>query len=211
MTTLLIIIVALLAIIAVVVVFNFLIARKKRQAETDALANRTYAPRDPFSSADDDAVRGDPRSLKPGDLVEIRGETFAVRGTLRLMQDGYTWTENFLDTGVGDRAWISVEDDPDLEVVRWRELKGVTVTPGPPTVDVDGRRFTSDESGSARFASAGTTGLAASGTMRYHDYEAGPDRLSFEDYGGGWECARGEVLSRSEYRIYPSNPGPEHT
>ena len=115
MEFLLIIIVALLAIIAVVVIFNFLGNRRARQAEQDALRERTYRPGDPFSSADDDSVYGDPRDLKPGDLVELRGQTYAVRGTLRLTQDGYTWTENFLDTGVGSKAWISVEDDPDLE------------------------------------------------------------------------------------------------
>ncbi|GAC70104.1 DUF4178 domain-containing protein [Gordonia soli] len=209
MEFLLIIVVALLAIIAVVVIFNFLQNRKARQAEADALRNRTYRPGDPFSSADDDAVRGDPRQLKPSDLVEIRGETYAVRGTLRLSQGGFIWTENFLDTGLGQKAWISVEDDPDLEVVLWRELSGVTVSPGPSSIDLDGRRYTSDESGGASFTSAGTTGLAASGSVRYHDYSAGDDRLSFEDFGSGWEAARGEVLSRAEYRIYPSNPAPD--
>lgn len=82
MEFLLIIVIALLAIIVVVLVFNVLSKRKREQAERDALYSRTYQPRDPFSTADDDAVRGDPRQLKPGDLVEIRGETFAV-STLR--------------------------------------------------------------------------------------------------------------------------------
>ncbi len=159
MEFLLIIVVALLAIIAVVVIFNFLGNRRARQAEADALRNRTYRPGgDPFSSADDDSVYGDPRQLKPGDLVELRGETYAVRGTLRLTQDGYTWTENFLDTGLGTKAWISVEDDPDLEVVLWHELSGVVSEPGPDTVEVDGRRYHSEEAGNARFTSAGTTG-----------------------------------------------------
>nr|WP_223205114.1 DUF4178 domain-containing protein [Gordonia jinghuaiqii] len=205
----LIIIVALLAIITVIVVFNFLGKRKAAQAQADALRDRTYRPGDPFSSADDDSVYGDPRNLKPSDLVELRGETYAVRGTVRLTQDGYTWTENFLDTGLGTKAWISVEDDPDLEVVLWQELTGVAVTPGADTVEIEGRSYRSEEAGTARFTSAGTTGLAASGRMAYHDYQAGDDRLSFEDYGSGWECARGEVLQRADYRIYPSNPAPE--
>lgn len=204
-----ILIIALLAIIAVFVIFNFLGKRKLREAEQDALRNRTYRPGDPFSSADDDAIHGNPRNLKPSDLIEIRGETFAVRGTVRLTQDGYIWTENYIDTGTGRKAWISVEDDPDLEVVLWNELSGVTATPGPPTIDLEGRRYTFDEEGSARFTSAGTTGVASTGSMRYHDYQAGNDRLSFEDYGSGWECARGELLSHAEYRIYPSNPAPE--
>ena len=219
MEYLLIIVVALLAIIAVVVIFNYLGNRQARRTRADEVAARAYAPRDPFSSADDDAVRGNPRALAPGDMIEIRGQTYAVRGTLRLRQDGYEWTENFIDTGTGRKSWISVEDDPDLEVVLWQEVgpdttgasdaTGNHLSPGPAIVDLDGRRYTSDESGQARFTSTGTTGVAASGVMAYHDYESGDDlRLSFEDYGSGWEAARGEVLGHSEYRIYPSTgPG----
>ena len=80
---------------------------------------------------------------------------------------------------------------------------------GVDTVELEGRRYQSEEAGSARFTSAGTTGVATSGRMAYHDYQAGDDRLSFEDYGSGWECARGELLSRADYRIYPTNPAPE--
>ncbi|PYE12986.1 uncharacterized protein DUF4178 [Williamsia limnetica] len=208
MEALLIIIIAILAVIAVVLLFNVIGTRRERQArEAQGVRDRTYAPRDPFSSADDDAVRGDPRALKPGDMVDIRGEMFAVRGTLTLSQSGFSWTENFLDTGTGRKAWVSVEEDPDLEVVLWEELTGVTVAPGPDTIDVDGRRYTSDEAGSARFSSQGTTGLAT-GNMSYHDYTAGDDRLSFEDFGSGWECARGRVLARAEYRIFPADTGP---
>ncbi|ORM25148.1 DUF4178 domain-containing protein [Williamsia sp. 1135] len=208
MEALLIIIIAILAVIAVVLLFNVIANRRERQArEAQGIRDRAYAPRDPFSSADDDAVRGDPRTLKPGDLVEVRGETFAVRGTLTLSQSGFSWTENFLDTGTGRKAWVSVEEDPDLEVVLWEELSGVTAAPGPDTIDVEGRRYTSDEAGSARFSSLGTTGLAT-GNMSYHDYAAGDDRLSFEDFGSGWECARGQVLARAEYRIFPADTGP---
>lgn len=204
-----IIIVLLLVIIAVIVVFNVLTANATRNAEAEALRNRTYRPGDPFSSADDDAVYGDPRQLKPADLVDIRGTTFAVRGVIRFTQGGYNWIEAHLDTGLGQRNWLSVEDDPDLEVVQWEELENVTLTPGPANLDFDGRQYANDENGSATFASAGTTGVATGGTMRYHDYEAGSARLSFEDYGSGWEAARGHVLARGEYRIYPSNLAPE--
>ena len=201
-------IIALLLIIAVAVVFKVLGARAARKSEADALHNRTYSPGDPFSSADDDAVRGDPRQLKPSDLVDVRDTTFAVRGVIRFAQDGYNWIEAHLDTGTGRRGWLSVEDDPDLELVMWHALQGITLVPGPPTLDFEGRRYSYDEDGSARFTSAGTTGVATNGKMRYHDYEAGGHRLSFEDFGSGWEAARGEVLARGEVRIYPSTTEP---
>lgn len=164
---------------------------------------------DPFSSADDDSVWGNPRTLKPGDLVTVRGQDYTVRGALRLSEGSYTWSEIFLDTGVGDKVWLSVEDDPDLEVALWREIKGVAVQPGPPSIELDGRRYQSDESGTARFVSEGTTGVAERGTVEYHDYESGDGTLlSFERFTGPqgqWEAARGERLGRADYTIYPQN------
>lgn len=201
-----VVIIVLVAIGATWAFFSWRIAEQRKHSR----ARSAYAPRDPFSSADTDSVRGNPRTLKPGDMIDLRGETFAVRGTLHFSQDGYTWQENFIDTGLGEKAWVSVEDDPDLEVVLWKEVRGATVEPGPSTIELDGRRYRSDEAGNARFTSEGTTGLAPSGNMRYHDYSDGDYRLSFEDYGsGGWECARGELLSRSEYTIYATGTTPE--
>lgn len=188
-------------VLAVIVIVAVALWLRRRNQPVDTPRSAT----DPFSSADEDSVRGNPRTLKPGDIVTVRTEDYTVRGVLRLTEGSYTWNEAFLDTGVGDRMWLSVEDDPDLEVAIWRELKDVTVSPGPDRISLDGRSYTSDESGKARFESEGTTGLAASGTVRYHDYEAGDGTLlSFEDFSDGkWECARGELLRRSEYTIYP--------
>lgn len=207
MTALLIVIVALLAIAVVYLVFERVARKRAAEAREAAdLRDRAYGPKDPFSSADADAVHGNPRTLKPGDVVEIREQTYAVRGVLTLTQDGFSWTENFIDTGTGRKAWISVEDDPDLEVVMWTEIERSTLTPGPDTIDFDGRSYVSDEAGSARFSSVGTTGLTT-GNMQYHDYSAGTARLSFENFGSGWEAARGEVLQHEEYRIYPADDG----
>ncbi|WP_033343456.1 DUF4178 domain-containing protein [Catenuloplanes japonicus] len=161
---------------------------------------------DPFHTKDEDALRGDPRTLKAGDIVEIRGTSWAVRGSLRLSEGSWGWTEHLLDDANGAQAWLSVEEDPDLEVVLWHEVADAAVAPGPKNVDFDGRSYRSDETGTARFTSSGTTGLDANGTVRYHDYEAKDGALlSFESYGdaGKWEAARGESLVRAEFRIYP--------
>ncbi|SCL16156.1 DUF4178 domain-containing protein [Micromonospora inyonensis] len=165
---------------------------------------------DPFRDHDADALRGDPRRLRPGDLVEIRQVTYAVRGSLHLTEGGWSWDEHLLDTADGTKRWLSVEEDPDLELVLWTAEPDATVTPGPQTVDFDGRRYRSDESGQARWTATGTTGLAPTGSVRYHDYTASGDaRLSFEKYGdAGWEVARGELLRRPEVMVYPQ-AGPE--
>ncbi|WDZ86137.1 DUF4178 domain-containing protein [Micromonospora cathayae] len=165
---------------------------------------------DPLRDHDADALRGDPRKLRPGDLVEIRQVSYAVRGSLFLTEGEWSWREHLLEDTEGARRWLSVEEDPELELVLWTAEPGATVTPGPPTVDFDGRRYHSDESGRARWTGTGTTGLNPTGGLRYHDYRtSGGALLSFERYGDAdWEVARGERLHRAEVMIYPQ-AGPE--
>ncbi|WJK38541.1 DUF4178 domain-containing protein [Solwaraspora sp. WMMA2056] len=169
-------------------------------------------PVDPFHTGDTDAVRGDPRRLGPGDIVEFRGQSYAVRGSVHFTEGSWTWSEHFLDDARGDKLWLSVESDPDLELVLWRSAPAdLAPTPGARSLDVAGRRYRLDESGQARFTSVGATGLAPSGSVRYHDYVAPDDaRLSFEGYGDSprWEIGLGEVLHRAEVMIYPAGgPG----
>jgi hypothetical protein len=162
-------------------------------------------PADPFADADTDVLRGDPLRLKAADLVELYGKTLAVRGTLRLSEGDYQWAEHFLDTGTGVRRWLSVEADPDVEMVLWEEVTDTDLQPGPRELSHEGVSFKSDEKGKARYVSEATTGLAPAGTLRYHDY-AGPEgqKLSFEAFGDDakWEVAKGLTLDRNQVTIY---------
>jgi hypothetical protein len=171
---------------------------------------RPAGPGDPFHDRDADALRGDPRRLKPGDIVEIRQVPYTVRGSVHLVEGGWSWAEHLLDDAGGVKRWLSVETDPDLELVLWTAEPSATVTPGAPHLEIAGRSYAWDESGQARYTATGGTGLDPTGTMRYHDYQApGGARLSFEAYGeAGWEVALGELLHRSEVMIYPQ-AGPE--
>jgi hypothetical protein len=195
-----ILILVLLVVVAVLVV---LLLRRRRAAPVPA------APRDPFRDTGEDVLRGDPRTLKAGDLVEIRGTTYTVRGTLTYTEQSWGWAEHMLDDGAGGpKVWLGVEEDPDLELSLWREVPGATVRPGASTIDFDGRRYSKDDSGRARFVSTGTTGLSGEGTAKYVDYEAKDGALlSFESYAGPgeedkWEVGRGETLSRAEVRVW---------
>jgi hypothetical protein len=176
--------------------------RKKDEEERRTAANR---PVDPFADADTDVLRGDPRRLKAADLVELYGKTLAVRGSLKLSEGDYRWSEHFLDTGTGVKRWLSVEADPDLEVVLWEEISGSDLKPGPRELSHEGVSYRSDEQGTARYTSEATTGLAPTGSVTYHDY-AGPDgqKLSFERFGedGKWELAKGLTLDRNQITIY---------
>lgn len=163
------------------------------------------SPAEPLRDRDPDALRGDPRRLKPGDMVEVRGVTYAVRGSIRLVEGAWSWAEHLLDDAGKTCRWLSVEENPELELVLWEAEPGATITPGAPTIDFAGRRYSWEETGQARYTAVGTTGLDPSGTMRYHDYQApGGARLSFEAYGeAGWEVARGAKLNRAEVMIDP--------
>jgi len=199
-------VVLLAAVAALVAAVVALLAARRKAASGPAGAGGVTPPADPFADRDHDALRGDPRTLKPGDLVEIRSHTYAVRGSLRFAEGGWHWAEHLLDDAAGDKVWISVEEDPDLELALWREVRGATVSPGAKSIDFDGRSYASEESGRATYTSTGTTGLDATGTMRYHDYAARDGALlSFERYGDGegWEVGRGDKLRRHEVQIFP--------
>lgn len=199
-----------IAVVVVVViaaaVFFFLRAKaRKQQAETEAAAPPST---DPFAVERDmdAALRGNPTEIKPGDIVEIHGHSWSVRGTLALREGSFEWSEHLIDDADGEKRWLSVEQDPDLVLVVWTEAPQPDVSPGPRSLQWEGRRYTKEESGSAEFRSEATTGLDESGVVRYHDYTGeGESLLSFEDYGntGKWEAATGERLNRYDLRIYP--------
>lgn len=194
----LIVVVTLLIIIAVVAVVMGV--RAKRDA-----ARPGSRPVDPFHTGDQDSLRGDPRTLKAGDIVEVRGHSYTVRGTIRLSEGGWNWAEHLLDDAKGGQVWLAVEEDPDLILSLWTPVADAG-EPGPKTIDFAGRTYHSEESGSAEFRSEATTGLAEQGTVRYHDYEASDgSMLGFESYGAAdWEVSAGEALSRYDLLIYPT-------
>ncbi|GAA4917104.1 DUF4178 domain-containing protein [Stackebrandtia albiflava] len=180
---------------------------RRDRREADRRARQAAAPKDPFADFDTDVLRGDPRALKAGDILDTHGETLTVRGSLRLKEGGYHWSEHLIDTGGGVKRWLSVEEDPDLELVLWTEVSGAPA-PGGRELQYDGKTFHLEESGRADYVSEATTGLQPRGDVRYHDYRASDDtRLSYEDFGTGrHEAAIGLVIRREEITIYPQSP-----
>lgn len=195
-----------LAIIVVIAVVGYMIYRNRNADKPDETAGPQA--KDPFADTDSDALRGDPRKLKAGDIFDTHGETLTVRGTLRLSEGGYSWSEHLIDTGGGVKRWLSIEEDPDLELKLWTEVDGAP-QPGPRTLKYDGKTYRLEEEGRAQFASEATTGLAAQGTVHYYDYEAEDGSgLAFEDFkgNGNFEAAVGLEIERNEITIYPQQP-----
>ncbi|MDT0270708.1 DUF4178 domain-containing protein [Streptomyces sp. DSM 44915] len=173
-------------------------------------------PRDPFAAEGE--TGGDPRTLRAGDLVEYLGERLFVRGSLRLTEGGFSWSEHFVDPmdetagpGAGHR-WISVEEDPDLTVMFWTEYQGETeLLPNQKTLTVDGVTYHRTEHGTAGYRSEGTTGLGDTGRVEYADFEGPGGRgLAFERFPGAdgrgrWEVSLGERVPRGTLVIYPGS------
>ncbi|MFF5172492.1 DUF4178 domain-containing protein [Micromonospora sp. NPDC000089] len=168
------------------------------------LARRRAAGSDPLPGPGHPG--DDPRRLKPGDVVEIRRVRHPVRGSVHLVEGEWSWAVHLLDAD-GPKRWISVGEDPELELLLWAAEPGAKLAPGAPALDFAGRRYSWAESGQARYSATGDTGLDPSGTVRYHDYRAADgSRLAFEAYGeSGWEVARGERLRRAEVTVHPRN------
>ncbi|NHD18330.1 MULTISPECIES: DUF4178 domain-containing protein [unclassified Actinopolyspora] len=203
------VIIPIIVLVLVVVAVIVIVTLHGRRARAQDAKRDEQSPKDPFASGDQDALRGDPRELTAGDIVEIRGMSYTVRGTLRLSEGGWKWAEHLLDDARGNQVWLSVEEDPDLILSQWTDLtdEEEAPEPGPSKIELGGRTFRSEESGSASFRSEATTGLNEQGSVRYHDYEAGDGAmLGFESFDGAeWEATRGEELNRYDVRIYPAS------
>ncbi|XVQ12710.1 DUF4178 domain-containing protein [Spirillospora sp. CA-255316] len=201
------VIAVLLALILCALVVIIVLMVRRRPSGTAAPEAETARPRDPFAA--EDQVAGDPRTIKAGDMVEYLGVRYFVRGSVRLREGGFTWSEHLLDADTieGTKVWISVEEDPDLEVVWWTELDAGDLLPDKRTLTVDGVEYRRDEHGTADYTSEGTTGVGDGGRVEYVDYEASGGRyLSFERYGGGaWEAGTGERVPNGTLTIYPGS------
>jgi hypothetical protein len=195
-------VVVLVVVLIVVVVALVAVLVLRGRANSKPPAQAPAKPQDPL--ADHEGVT-DVRTIRAGDMVDYGDQLYFVRGSLRLTEGGYRWSEHFLDDTRGDRVWLSVEEDPDLEVMFWRATD-LVAKPGGKTMEVGGVTYTKDEDGTARYTSEGTTTVGEQGSVEYVDYE-GPEgkALSFERFDDGkWEAGLGESVPLPALRVYPA-------
>lgn len=200
---------ACLAVVGTVVAVVVAVVVTRRKRRQRSRTNGRPAPADPFRDRDSEALHGNPRALKAGDILDTQGQSLAVRGTLRMREGGYQWAEHLLDTTDGRKQWLSVAEDPDLMLVLWHEVdSGEAPAPGARSVQWHGVTYRLVESGQAQYTSEAATGLAPTGTVRYYDYRADEvTLLSYEDFrgNGAFEVATGQQLDHREIHIYPGS------
>lgn len=191
----------IVAVVAIGVVVVTLVSRSRRPA---AVSGGGPGPAELSPAAEQSALGGDVRNLRPGDVVNHDGNDYLVERTMVFDEDGFTWSEHLLDDPVGGRAmWLSVEDDDGLELVLYERLRGAALEPGPDAIAHEGTDYRLDERGRARFTTQTREGAGESGDMEYADYVRGDRVLAFERYGtGGWETSLGVVVEEHSLDVY---------
>ncbi|MFW6640070.1 DUF4178 domain-containing protein [Nocardiopsis algeriensis] len=194
----------LLVVIAAAVVVGVVVYLQRSKKSTPA-PPPPAAPRDPFADTAD-STAGDPRTLKAGDMVDWGVERTWIRGSLRLSEGGYTWSEHFLEVEGGKR-WLSVEEDPDIEIALWTGRPDLDLTPHGKSIELEGTTYRLEEKGSGSYRSEGTTGLKSQGGFDYADYESADGRLlAFERFDhGSWEVSTGTKVEPGTFTIYPGS------
>lgn len=163
-------------------------------------------PQDPFAAPGTTDTAGDPLAIKAGDMIDWGNERTWIRGTLRLSEGGYVWSEHFLEVEGGKR-WLSVEEDPDVELALWTGRPDLTMVPQGKSIELEGVTYKLEEKGSGSYRSEGTTGLKAEGGMDYADYESSDGQLlAFERFDhGSWEVSTGEKIHAGTFTIFPGS------
>ncbi|MCY9787590.1 DUF4178 domain-containing protein [Nocardiopsis sp. EMB25] len=194
----------LLLLVIIGILIAVVITSNRSRKKESTMKSPQPTPRDPFANEGD--TTGDPRTLKAGDMLDFGHERTWIRGSLRLSEGGFTWSEHFLEVDGGKR-WLSVEEDPDLELVLWTGRPDTELTPHAKTLEFEGVTYRLEERGTGSYRSEGTTGLRAQGGLDYADYESADGRLlSFERFDhGGWEAATGQKILPGSFTIYPGS------
>lgn len=199
-------IVLTVAIIAALIILVVVLVARSRRKKASEPVHVDAGPADPFAPGQD--TTGDPRRIRPGDILEFGDVKSFVRGSVEFSEGGYTWSEHFFqDDSSAQRRWLSVEEDPDLELAVWQDRPELELQPGAKAIELDGRTYELVERGTATYRTTGTTGLKESGAVDYVDYESADGHgLGFERYDHGrWEVATGESVAQGAFTIYPGS------
>lgn len=195
----LLIVVVVLAVAAGVMWYR----KRQRQQQEQERTAQSRPRKDPFAE-----VHGNERALfelKVGDLIRYHNADWWIRGTVRLDERGFTWSEHLI-SDFTNQHWLSVEEDEGISVALYDRVPpgDVVGNAGDDTVSYGDGVFKLVEQGQATFVSEGTTGTSPQGSARYADYECTDGRLlSFEQFGQEWEASVGTRVLPAALEVFP--------
>jgi len=198
-------IIVLLGFICIMGIVGFVFYRRSFQTPAPIIHIR---PKDPFAAESEGVSFWD---LKAPDMVQFEGKDYFVRRTIENRAGSYRWLEHLLDTGVGERLWLSVEDDEGLDLGVWKSLDMVDIQhgkPGDSSIVTSGKAYKRKESGAATWSSIKSDDTEC-GHMEFLEYEAADGQmLAFQRYDNAeWQASLGFRYRSSEFEIYPSTTG----
>lgn len=146
-------------------------------------------------------------NLQLNDIVSHFGTDYIIEGRLDYWDDGDTWVTYRLVDG-DDEVWLAVEQDDDLDVSLWREVKDLRPTnPMPEFLEYRGQRLRMVERGEARVNQQGKVARKTGVNLKYYEYEGDDDAMiSVEDWGSGdVEVFWGEEVNPAGLDILPGD------
>lgn len=141
--------------------------------------------------------------LAPGVVVHVQGRAARITGSIRLTEDGETWSEHLLQGAGLGAQWLSVEDGDSPLVRLWTSRPDLTAAPGGRRLTLNGRRWARHEQGTADYRTRGRTPYGDSGQCEYLDYRSEDEFLSFERFGTlPWEISTGVTVPAHQVTAY---------
>ena len=161
-----------------------------------AKANSTKEARDPYERT--------LMTIQVGDIVSIDHEDYEVEGRVVFNDDGWKWNEYKLKYG---RAtyWLSVEEDDDIEIALYKEIKPFTTEPFK-TTEYEGVKYHLQEGSDAIvYDVEGKINLKNGMPVDYFEYSDLKDEkyLTVEIWDGEVEMSTGIPLEDFQIEIYP--------
>ena len=157
-------------------------------APLDALKAKTQPPAD-FAAL---------MNLKLNDAVSHDGTDFIVSGKIAYNDAGQKfWAFALKDRG--QEKWLRV--GPGAEIALCDEIKFAIPSPLPDSVELNGKGFATDVSGTANVTVEGAGGTRR-GSVEYGRFIAMDTRLWLEDFGQGKRAMLGQTVDTSDLKVY---------
>ncbi len=155
----------------------------------------------------------DPSSMEPtvhdldlNDIVSFLGTDYMVEGEVKYNQEGYTWKEYMLVDGE-DIRWLCVEQDDQLEVSFWEQIKDLQVMPPvEENLEYEGTMYRMFERGQARAEQRGETGRKQKHKVKFWEFEGNDgEYLAVEKWGSEIEVSKGRDIEPDMLDILPGD------
>ncbi len=149
-------------------------------------------------------------NLQVGDIVTYRLQQFQVVGVLAYNDEGWRWIAYQLEDADGERVWLAVEQDDELEVGFYKRIKLPLNGPPGRTLTYEGKTFYLQEKSDAQITrSEGQAGVPTGAWVDYWEYadDEEEEYLSVEKWANDeYEVSLGRSIDHRQLELLPGSP-----